>query len=215
MLDRGVETSQAFKQIIADFLGVPTKEDLRMMRQAWTNMTYPPCNSMDASDREEAAAMEEDMATILGARRQQRWERRLELERAERNGDGAERMERFGDRFGRAAAVRERLLVAHRRGAAAGMFAPPPLAEGVIHLNDDDEDEDEERGLPGVDIVVNFGPPVARPPIRVGGRHMPPPPPHRPANGNMGNGNGNGPPPRDRELRDHFFAMLEEWDDQI
>lgn len=211
MLDRGVETSQAFKQLIADFLGVPVKEDLRVMRQAWTNMTYPPCSSIDSSERDDAIAMEEDMANILGARRQQRWERRLELERADR-GAAAERMERIGDRFGRAAAVRERLLVAHRRaGAAPGIFAPilpQPAANDVIHLNDEDDEENE--ALPGVDIVVNFGPLVGRPqrPTNM--------PPHAgaagAANGNVAAGNGNGAP-RDRELRDHFFAMLEEWDD--
>lgn len=39
MLDRGVETSQAFKILIAEFLGVPIGENLRVMRQAWNNIT--------------------------------------------------------------------------------------------------------------------------------------------------------------------------------
>jgi hypothetical protein len=42
MLDRGVETSQAFKQLIAAFLGVPVGDDLRIMRTAYKNLTNPP-----------------------------------------------------------------------------------------------------------------------------------------------------------------------------
>jgi hypothetical protein len=42
MLDRGVETSQAFKQLIAAFLGVPVADDLRIMRTAYKNLTNPP-----------------------------------------------------------------------------------------------------------------------------------------------------------------------------
>jgi hypothetical protein len=42
MLDRGVETSQAFKQLIAAFLGVPVGDDLRIMRTCYKNLTDPP-----------------------------------------------------------------------------------------------------------------------------------------------------------------------------
>lgn len=42
LLDRGVETSQAFKKLIAEFLGVPTGEELRIIRAANVNLTAPP-----------------------------------------------------------------------------------------------------------------------------------------------------------------------------
>ena len=202
MLDRGVETSQAFKQLIADFLGVPVKEDLRVMRQAWTNMTYPPCNS-DASDRDDVGALEEDMANILGARRRERWERRLEFDRADRNADreGGDRMDRAGR-----AAFRERMMAAHRRGAAAMFAARPEQQQEVIDLEDGSDDEEEALALRRPFVVV---PPRMRPHGPFARRG-----PNANRNGNRDNNNQNqdneNPP---RELRDHFFAMLEEWDD--
>lgn len=42
MLDRGVETSQAFKKRIAEFVGVPTGLDLTIIRRAHKNITNPP-----------------------------------------------------------------------------------------------------------------------------------------------------------------------------
>lgn len=42
MLDRGVETSQAFKQLIAAFLGVPVANDLTVYRTCLKNLTHPP-----------------------------------------------------------------------------------------------------------------------------------------------------------------------------
>eukprot|EP00526_Cylindrotheca_closterium_P006687 CAMPEP_0113618328 /NCGR_PEP_ID=MMETSP0017_2-20120614/9274_1 /TAXON_ID=2856 /ORGANISM="Cylindrotheca closterium" /LENGTH=759 /DNA_ID=CAMNT_0000527821 /DNA_START=497 /DNA_END=2776 /DNA_ORIENTATION=- /assembly_acc=CAM_ASM_000147 len=38
MLDRGVETSEAFKRLICDYLGVPIGQQLRLLRQAFANM---------------------------------------------------------------------------------------------------------------------------------------------------------------------------------
>jgi len=38
MLDRGVETSEAFKRLICDYLGVPIGEQLRLLRQAFANI---------------------------------------------------------------------------------------------------------------------------------------------------------------------------------
>ena len=38
MLDRGVETSQAFKQLIAEYLGVPVGKELTLLRTAWDNL---------------------------------------------------------------------------------------------------------------------------------------------------------------------------------
>ena len=248
MLDRGVETSQAFKKLIAEFLGVPTGEQLRVMRQAWTNLTYPPCNS--AEDRDEVLA-EEDMVNLLGARRRERWERRMELENGNRNAmPEGDRMERQG----RAAAFRDRMLAAHRRAAAPAMFAaqPPPPAQPqqqqppqlgrqqrpwrfgrnpenndngqmgqqpalerrVIDIESDSDDEDE----PLFEAPV-FEAPAARQfrPMAFGRAFDRAPPPaaannNANANGNNGNG-GNDAAPRERQLRDRFFAMLEEWDD--
>ena len=230
MLDRGVETSEAFKKLIAEFLGVPVKEDLRMMRQAWTNMTYPPCNSNEPD--EDGAAMNEDFANILGVRRRERWERRLELERADRNADrdGEDRQDRVGR-----AAFRERMMAAHRRGAAA-MFAArpeqqqqpevlfagarPEQEQEVIVLDDGSDDED----APPRRNRFAFGPfgmraPFARranrPPANRPGRefHIR----HDPAEDRNGDNNDNFDPNRNheprRELRDHFFAMLDEWED--
>lgn len=42
MLDRGVETGQAFKKLIADFLGVPVGDDLKLIRNASVHLTNPP-----------------------------------------------------------------------------------------------------------------------------------------------------------------------------
>lgn len=49
LLDRGVETSQAFKQIIAQFLGVPIGAELALLRKAW-NKIEDPSNNDDAPD---------------------------------------------------------------------------------------------------------------------------------------------------------------------
>ncbi|KAL3934201.1 MAG: hypothetical protein SGBAC_010033, partial [Bacillariaceae sp.] len=38
MLDRGVETSEAFKRLICDYLGVPIGKQLQLLRQAFANM---------------------------------------------------------------------------------------------------------------------------------------------------------------------------------
>ncbi|KAL7573183.1 hypothetical protein ACA910_018843 [Epithemia clementina (nom. ined.)] len=45
MLDRGVETSQAFKQLIAEFLGVPIGVELRILRKASVNLVASPSTS--------------------------------------------------------------------------------------------------------------------------------------------------------------------------
>ena len=49
MLDRGVETSQAFKQLIAEYLGVPVGKKLTLLRTAWDNLeslgSSPPASS--------------------------------------------------------------------------------------------------------------------------------------------------------------------------
>lgn len=42
MLDRGVETGQAFKRLIADFLGVPVGVELKLIRKASLHLTNPP-----------------------------------------------------------------------------------------------------------------------------------------------------------------------------
>jgi hypothetical protein len=42
LLDRGVETSQAFKRLIAEFLGVPLGRELERVRQAHANLINPP-----------------------------------------------------------------------------------------------------------------------------------------------------------------------------
>lgn len=161
MLDRGVETSQAFKQLIAQFLGVPVKDDLKVMRQAWTNMTYPPNNTgNDASDRDDYG-LEDDMANIMAARRRDRWERRHEIRNVNGINVGGGGDREGGDRNDRAgrAAFRERMMAAHRRGAAA-MFAaaaaaPAEREDADIEAIDMDllDDEPEEEGLEEEDIV--------------------------------------------------------------
>ena len=47
LLDRGVETSQAFKKLIAQFLGVPVGAELALLRKAWNKLQDPP--TMDES----------------------------------------------------------------------------------------------------------------------------------------------------------------------
>ena len=133
---------------------------------------------MDSSDREDV--MEEELANIVGVRRRERWERRLELERGDNDLEGVqERMDRLGAR----AAFRERVLAAHRRGAAA-IFGQQD------HVDIDDVDDDvEEIVVDALDLQEHV--------VAV------------PANANAGNGNF----PHEREVRDHFFAMLEEWED--
>jgi hypothetical protein len=42
MLDRGVETSQAFKRLIAEYCGVPVGTKLAMLRKAYENLQRPP-----------------------------------------------------------------------------------------------------------------------------------------------------------------------------
>lgn len=54
LLDRGVETSQAFKQIIAEFLGVPIGAELALLRRAWSKLQDP------ASSDETTAAENDD-----------------------------------------------------------------------------------------------------------------------------------------------------------
>ena len=70
MLDRGVETSQAFKQLIAKFLGVPTGADLRIMRTAWHNLTLP----RDRPNENETEA--EAQARLFAVDNADRWARR-------------------------------------------------------------------------------------------------------------------------------------------
>jgi hypothetical protein len=42
LLDRGVETSQAFKRLIAEFLGIPLGRELERVRRAHANLINPP-----------------------------------------------------------------------------------------------------------------------------------------------------------------------------
>ena len=143
----------------------------------------------------------------------------------------AGRMERMGERLG-LAAFREGALAVHRR-AAPPLFArqqPRDLDDDVA--GDDGEDDDEIGEFVGelVFDVPNHrrARPVARNPIvpqvAIAARAL-----NRNADGNhdaIGNNNNEDPslnanpapnvnvnPPRERQLRDHFFAMLEEWDD--
>merc|ERR1712238_75758 len=44
MLDRGVETSEAFKRLIAEYLAVPVGTELTQIRQALVNINRPPPN---------------------------------------------------------------------------------------------------------------------------------------------------------------------------
>ena len=209
MLDRGVETSQAFKQLIAEYLGVPVKEELRMMRQAWTNLTYPPCNSRMDSDIEDTA--EEEIANILGVRRRERWERRVELDRAmagaDRDGRPQERERR--DRF-RRAAFRDQVVAARRRHG-------PPEADQIIDLWDDDDEDDDPMVVEPVQAV---NPGLFGAPFFFGA------PPRNDANPRNNNNNNDANPdnrnrdnnnvnnnPDNNPMRDHFFAMLERWGD--
>jgi hypothetical protein len=45
MLDRGVETSQAFKELISNYLGVPIGKELRLLRRAANNLEQHPISS--------------------------------------------------------------------------------------------------------------------------------------------------------------------------
>ena len=53
MLDRGVETSEAFKKLIAEYLGVPLGQNLSLLRRASTNLanSSPPSSTMSTSTR--------------------------------------------------------------------------------------------------------------------------------------------------------------------
>ena len=61
MLDRGVETSQAFKLLIAEYLGVPVGKELTLLRTAWDNIesmsSAPPPSSPNAAHRAEWAPL--------------------------------------------------------------------------------------------------------------------------------------------------------------
>jgi hypothetical protein len=58
MLDRGVETSQAFKQLIAEYLGVPVGRELTNLRKALTNgqsLSTSELNNTSTSSRSQLA----------------------------------------------------------------------------------------------------------------------------------------------------------------
>jgi Domain of unknown function (DUF4116) len=81
MLDRGVETSEAFKQLIAEFLGVPVGANLKIMRIAMRNLTSPPsASSAESSNRRSAAAMD-DADFRAFDHHAERWARRRLLRR--------------------------------------------------------------------------------------------------------------------------------------
>jgi len=69
MLDRGIETSQALKQLIAAFLGVPVAHELKYLRTAHANLTAtsPPPDPQQPEDPTEQAGNRE---------RPDRWARR-------------------------------------------------------------------------------------------------------------------------------------------
>lgn len=67
MLDRGVETSQAFKQLIAAFLGVPVGEELRIVRTCHKHLLNPPMR------------MPTDRTEIMERRIRYRWAHRQML----------------------------------------------------------------------------------------------------------------------------------------
>ena len=50
LLDRGVETSQAFKHLIAEFLGVPVGEELALLRRADRRLREDPGSPQESAD---------------------------------------------------------------------------------------------------------------------------------------------------------------------
>ena len=53
LLDRGVETSQAFKQLIAEFLGVPVGAELALLRRAMNKLQFSATSDESAGHDEE------------------------------------------------------------------------------------------------------------------------------------------------------------------
>jgi hypothetical protein len=76
LLDRGVETSQAFKQLIASFLGVPVGTDLALMRVALANLKLPVSTTSIDLAAAEATDDEHDLHRNLLERRRFRLFRR-------------------------------------------------------------------------------------------------------------------------------------------
>ena len=113
MLDRGVETSQALKQLIAEFLGVPVQEELGLLRRCFANMNGPEANiDQDAAmqDRPEILFLDR-----LHRRRAQRGER---VDRA---------MRMHEDRLAR---HRQRIRAIGRHAGAGVMPEDPPGVAG-------------------------------------------------------------------------------------
>lgn len=72
MLDRGVETSQAFKQLIAEFLGVPMGSELRVLRMALRNLTLE-AGAASVTDASLFAYHDTDFYRLDRFRHRQRW----------------------------------------------------------------------------------------------------------------------------------------------
>jgi hypothetical protein len=134
LLDRGVETSQAFKQLVAQFLGVPVGAELTLLRRAWNKLqdNSPEERPADA-DEPFVDVLEDGGAAGLPAVMRRLRQRRMWHHMREQDGDeeivAGPRRRRVGAAFGFAMprpAVEARPAQARPVPAGAGfVFAAP------------------------------------------------------------------------------------------
>jgi hypothetical protein len=155
MLDRGVETSQAFKELIGDYLGVPTGRDLRLLRKALGNLQQSVINASTSSNASNRPV--HIPAQILRPRE----ERGLEPNRIVMGLEEQEEVEmdmiQQHRRARRLVHLRHRMHLRHAfnrfrppgavRLAAAARAAEESDDDSVLHpnANEDDVEAEEER----------------------------------------------------------------------
>lgn len=154
LLDRGVETSQAFKHLIADFLGVPVGAELKRMRKAHANLKNPVSERSSSSRLEEMVEWErlfaggDEHIARAGRWAHRRWLRR-HGGRGRGGGGGEDDIDLLFDFHRLRAELRQQN---QQDQLPAGAILHANLlrddivrAAGIGHPNDDDDDgEDDE-----------------------------------------------------------------------
>lgn len=166
LLDRGVETSQAFKQLIAEFLGVPVGTELALLRRAMNKLQSPVSADEPAGAEEEADVFvdvledpEPALPAVVRRMRQRRlWHfqnRRAALEGNNNNDDNN------GNPFRNIARARDdnngNRNVAGARDAAVVRFPAPMAGRMAADANDEVADDMmvAAMDLADVDIELN------------------------------------------------------------
>jgi hypothetical protein len=130
LLDRGVETSQAFKQLVAQFLGVPVGAELTLLRRAWNKLQdNSPEDRPAEADEPFVDILEDGGAAALPAVMRRLRQRRMWHHMREQDGDeqavAGPRRRRIGVAFGfPAPAVDAQPFPAGFGLAAPGLAAP-------------------------------------------------------------------------------------------